>query len=885
MKRILCLVLGMTAGLCLGAELETLVDFTQADHGWRGNHFTRVVEPKSPMTVELIGEDPWIEGPAIAVSSSADAKKLLLTLHAESPRDGACQLFYAAPGQHFSEGAAVYLRQLPESRSTYQGIIPLVTDTLRFRIDPPGSSGIFTLRSLQALPLTPLTALPFTGPSPVLLSELAPMIEAGNTKVIHDATRWNTFAVFINGHKMAESNPAESVVYWDNQQAMTVLLSETTVEQRADGFTVSARGQDQGGALWQISRVFTVDRNAVRIETTLSVSEPRQVVHLPWLTLFAGVGSFGESKSQALLPGVEYLANEPSSNEKEIRGTAANRRITAAYKSCFPMMAIAADGHWLAVDWQQGELPASPLFDSPDRLFHSGGHVFGLWSPAVGEHRFEGETAVYGSIHLAAGHPYHCAAAVRGGQGDVVTEAIGGYVARFGLPPLPEYTPGFEGAVRLLAGGWLDSSARHNTKWRHAVWGEAFPSALAEDVPAYLLWLAAHAPEAALKQRLQASAREVIAALPPGNPGINGVSHVNRITGALLYGGLERLVAGAAGRVKARAAQLAQTGGVARYTATPGKPDYASTLGSDHCNGFTAMSVEKLMQDASLTGDQTAIAAALSALDQMTAHYAGEVPRGAQPWEMPLHTPDIVAAARLLRCYVLGYQLSNNTRYLEQARYWAWSGVSMVYLAPPTAGPVGLYGTIGVIGATNWHSPNWIGQPVQWCGLVYRSALADLARVDAAQGALWQQLAGGITISGLQMCFPLDDPEQRGGLLPDYFLLQAQKRDGPAINPGTLQAHLAEAYGKTPMYTLTRLANGVLVHAPGTVVQEQEAETSTRITITAWPEEEYRILITGIAGPPAKIMWNNAPVAPRFLNEACAMIVPLKGCGTLELEQ
>ena len=205
----------------------------------------------------------------------------------------------------------------------------------------------------------------------------------------------------------------------------------------------------------------------------------------------------------------------------------------------------------------------------------------------------------------------------------------------------------------------------------------------------------------------------------------------------------------------------------------------------------------------------------------------------------------------------------------------------MLYLAPPTKGEIGVYATIGVIGATNWSKPNWIGQPVQWCGLVYRSALEDLARVDQAQGDLWRQLAHGITITGLQMCFPADDPDQRGGLLPDYFLLKAQKRDGPAINPGTLQAHLAEAYGKIPMVTLTRLTNGVLVHAPGAVTQQPSAAGSITLTVTAWPEQEYRILITRIAQAPTKVTWNGTEVKPPFFKDANSMIITLQGCGTL----
>jgi hypothetical protein len=160
----------------------------------------------------------------------------------------------------------------------------------------------------------------------------------------------------------------------------------------------------------------------------------------------------------------------------------------------------------------------------------------------------------------------------------------------------------------------------------------------------------------------------------------------------------------------------------------------------------------------------------------------------------------------------------------------------------------------------------------------------DLARVDQTQGELWKQLADGITLAGLQMCFPVDDPDQRGGLLPDYFHLKAQVSDGPAINPGTLQAHLAEAYDKTPMSTLTRLSNGMLVHAPGDVKQQPSAAESINLSITAWPEKEYRILITRIAKAPAQMTWNGAEVTPRFLEDAHSMIITLKGSGTLKIE-
>ena len=875
------LILGALAAGCCAAEPLTLVDFAKEGHGWRGNPRTRDARQSGGFSVELTGEeDPWLEGPAIVLPGFGEAQKLVLTLEAECAADGALQLFFAPPGQPFSEGAAVRLSRFPNSATEYQGVIPLAADRVRFRLDPPGSEGRVTLRALRAVPLIALSAPAFEKPAPVVLPEQSLRVEAGPVRLMHAPARWNAFACFIDGQKMAEANPAEALAYREGKKTVPVPMeaAEVTAERVPDGFVVRAETRDAGGAVWRLTRRFTAEEKRLRIDTSLAVDAPREAVHLPWLTLFSGVGTFGEAKSQALLPGVEYLDNEPSSNEKEIRGAAANRRMADAYKVCYPLMALAAGGRWLSVAWRSDAIPVSPLFDSPDRVFNSGGHVLGVWSPAVGAARFESEFALYGGVRLEAGKTYGCSVTVCGGQGDAVTAASADYVARAGLPPVPRYAGGFDGAVRLLSAGWLDSDARQGNLWRHAVWGKAFPPARAEDVPAYLLWLSAYAPDAALKARLAEAARAAVADLPAGCFGVGGISHVKRPVGALLYGDLEGLVRQAGPRAAQLARQLAD--GVSRYA--PGKADYASTLGSDHCNGFTALSAEELLLSASLTGDEGAIQAALAVLDKMTANYAGQVPRGAQPWEMPLHTPDIVASARLVRCYVLGYLLSGKAGYLAQARYWAWTGVTMIYLSPPTAGEVGLYATIGVMGATHWQAPNWIGQPVQWCGLVYRSALEDLARVDEAQRGVWQTLARGVTVAGLQMCFPVGDKEGRGGLLPDYFLLREQKSDGPAINPGTLQAHLAEAYGKTPMYTVTRLANGSLAHVPGEVRQEKSNSGTSRLKITAWPEGEYRVLLTRVDKPEGRMTWNGTALTPQTLAVSRAVIVTLKGNGALE---
>src|SRR5207253_4383048 len=137
-------------------------------------------------------------------------------------------------------------------------------------------------------------------------------------------------------------------------------------------------------------------------------------------------------------------------------------------------------------------------------------------------------------------------------------------------------------------------------------------------------------------------------------------------------------------------------------------------------------------------------------------------------WEVPLHTPDILASAYLVRAYTLGYEVTGDNDFLDQARYWAWTGVPFIYLTPPTDKPVGVYSTIPVFGATQFTAPLWIGLPVQWCGLVYSDAIRRFARHDPS--GPWIELANGIARAGLQHTHLATDANYQG-LLPDSFEL------------------------------------------------------------------------------------------------------------------
>ena len=205
---------------------------------------------------------------------------------------------------------------------------------------------------------------------------------------------------------------------------------------------------------------------------------------------------------------------------------------------------------------------------------------------------------------------------------------------------------------------------------------------------------------------------------------------------------------------------------------------YARGHFEDTASGVCGRPAATLLEYARVTGDEDVLAAAVKTLE-----YAKRfrTPRGAQVWEIPLHTPDLLASAYLVWAYVRGYELTGNEEYLRQARKWALSGVPFVYLW--SRYPVMLYGTPPVYGATNWQAPVWIGLPVQWVGIVYAYSLNMLAAHDDTLD--WNHLARGILVCGEQMQFPADSGDH-AGLLPDAFALANQERRPWLINPCAL---------------------------------------------------------------------------------------------------
>ncbi|HUS74226.1 MAG TPA: hypothetical protein VMY06_14290, partial [Sedimentisphaerales bacterium] len=558
------------------------------------------------------------------------------------------------------------------------------------------------------------------------------------------------------------------------------------------------------------------------------------------------------------------------------------RRVPDPVKITFPLMAIANNGNYIGVIWEPSDMVAA-TFDSPDRIYDSGAHVIALSAPDVGELRFENELFAHSPFRLEANKLLKASMLIIGGKGKSVIPAVKHYVDIKGLPDLPEFEGGFDAAVNLLAHGWMDSEINNNGLFRHAVWGDSFGPTVAADAAMFIDWLANHTRDDKLRARLNTAEEQALNRIPSAQPFSSAVSHVRLPTAPLVFGRTYEFVQHRHNE-SLRLLRSFDENGIKLYR--PGRTDYSKTHFAKHANGLSGRDMVRILEGAALSPDEELINKALELLDKQTVLYANTVPRGAQTWEVPLHTPDILASAHMIKAYVLGYIISGKEKYLEQARYWAWTGVPFVYLYPPTSGKVGLYATTPVLGATNWQAPLWIGLPVQWCGLVYCSALHLLSDYDA-EGP-WQQIAKGITTAGLQMSWPVTD-KKRQGLLPDIFELQQQISAGPAINPGTVQAHVPELYEKGKIYDMKKLPNrGWFIHAPCFISDIREDNSAVTLTVDGWRNKTYYVLISGIEKEPKDVGVRKVfqistepppfkPAKKEFYSERGYLIITLKG--------
>ncbi len=123
----------------------------------------------------------------------------------------------------------------------------------------------------------------------------------------------------------------------------------------------------------------------------------------------------------------------------------------------------------------------------------------------------------------------------------------------------------------------------------------------------------------------------------------------------------------------------------------------------------------------------------------------------------------------------------------------------------------------------------------------------------------------------------------RQGLLPDYYLLNAQQSDGPAINPGTVQGGLAEAYNRGSIFGKFPISTGSLIHLLGSASHVTGDSANFKADLNLWPKDKTEVLISGIPLEPVNVTWNGNAIPFKWYPEHQALILKLAGKGTLKV--
>ena len=432
------------------------------------------------------------------------------------------------------------------------------------------------------------------------------------------------------------------------------------------------------------------------------------------------------SLQQGLLAGLEYLGRgERSSSKLDVETEAHLRYAPNALDVTMPLMAFVTDRATVAMTWT--DMTLQPTFATPN--FFDG----------ADDHRM----SLRGKKLQVTVRVDQCP----------LEEMILWAAKKQGLPPLPKAPRTAEEQWKLCLKA-INGPLKGKGGWGHCA-GERWARHPYADI-ASTVW------------RLTGKAPNVPRIVPNG-------AHVHN--DAIYF---------VSGRTKEWLdRQRRKIDGIIRRQKPDGSFRYAGKFARGHfedtASGQCAKPAVDLLEFARITGDAKALAAARRTLDYMQRF---RTPRGAQVWEVPLHTPDQLASAYLVWAYTRGYELTGEREYLKQARRWALSGVPFVYLwsrQPTTTYATMAYATVPVYGATNWQAPVWIGLPVQWVGGVYAYALTMLAPHDDSLD--WNRLARGILHCAEQMQYP-DGPH--AGLLPDAFILDGQQRLPARINPCAL---------------------------------------------------------------------------------------------------
>ncbi|GIP39480.1 hypothetical protein J31TS4_27600 [Paenibacillus sp. J31TS4] len=588
--------------------------------------------------------------------------------------------------------------------------------------------------------------------------------------------------------QMASSQPfAGAVVRQDENSAETVAFHPTRAaaagtasEQR---LTFQGETSDTAGRRWSYQFEFALKDGDLQIRSQQRIQSDRdaELLNMTGPVLTVGEGSFGSWKEEALFPGLEWLVGEETSSSKlDIHTPDYLRLVPHPYKITVPLMAVREGGLLVSLSWDPhqkwdgvNELPAAK-FASPNWVENQSNHVLGLSALSVPTWVKENQELAHTAYPLKAGRPIELKSGITVSKADSVAEAVDLYMKQEGALPAVPQVYDFQKQVDLGLDAYLRTYWDPATSgWRHVnipSWGtNQYP---ADMVSLKLLGMSQPDRKPEVEKVISKALGAMADKKKLGDPDY----HIPQFQAAFHVGYMEEMLAG----LKAEMQALMDTQIASGAWVYDRENAYNPPLGSNGTPllGQTAQNAKLLLKYAAMTGDTKAEEAGykgLAALDAM-----GKVPRAGQPWEVPLHAPDILAAGHAAGAYLQAYKMTGDNGYLQKSAEWAQAGLPFVYTWGVQERPMMEYGTIPIFGASAYIN-SWLASPVQWNGLVYAYELMDLSLYDTS--GPWKQVADGILASAEKQQASGENETWRGGYPDNWRLISNSRSDTVMLNP------------------------------------------------------------------------------------------------------
>ena len=602
---------------------------------------------------------------------------------------------------------------------------------------------------------------------------------------------------------------------------------------------LSSEEQCEDGVLWSYEARFSLSEESKRlkVEYSLTADQERELIAFNGPILYAGDGTFGERKTAALFPGLEFLeGDEPSSSPRDVAPPNNNRLVPHPYKITIPLMAVEHKRTlvglaWDALEtWDGAHNMLSAAFASPNWYNHQKNHLMGLFIPTIPDWVDENQLAASTPYPLKANLPITIKAQIIIDGNASILDAISHWTDAYGVPEPLEAPRSDREEVLLSRHGFMHTvwdkdagKSQHCVDWTPGN-APGFATLLWYD---YLIQTQDDTiKDELVRQRALEIVKRTIQEAGPGGLSSTDLCHILKWEAPFYFGeveaGLDRLK-----EIATRWIETQDEDGSWRFHPIT---DRAKTLGNegDAVLGTCASVAQLLLKHARVTGDAESLEAGVKGLKYMENF---KVPRGAQTWECPLYAPDLLAAAHAIDAYVEAYEITKQKKFLERAEQWAKAGLPFVYHWHLPDRPAMRFGSIPVFGTTFYTHP-WFGVPVQWNGLVYAYALQHLARhTSESRSQLWSTVAEGITVSAMHQQWAEGELK---GTYPDGLYGFCTEGRGPHINPEDIMVNLYTLRGLDPDIStgIFRAQDNRIHVSSGARVDGLSYDDSDRLTFT-----------------------------------------------------